>query len=68
MITFPNLGELEEMLGDGQPSTSGEKTKGKKSKKRDYGKQQREAKEKLKPVGDLLCDPNVSFNDLSELL
>lgn len=31
-------------------------------------KKQKEAKEKLQPLRDLLCDPNSSFEDLSEPL
>ncbi|XP_059203438.1 uncharacterized protein LOC131982826 isoform X1 [Centropristis striata] len=57
---------------DGQKKC-GEKSKDsrksqKKSQKKFIAKQQRIAKEKLKPVRDLLMDPNASFKDLTELL
>ncbi|CAK6975901.1 interferon-induced protein 44-like [Scomber scombrus] len=62
----------DEEKDDGQKKERGGKAKGKdskgKSKKKFVGKQQKEAKEKLKPLRDFLMDPKESFKDLSELL
>ena len=51
-----------------EKSKHSKKSQKKKSKKKFIAKRQRQAKEALKPVRELLMDPNASFKDLSELL
>ncbi|XP_039896714.1 uncharacterized protein LOC120739111 isoform X6 [Simochromis diagramma] len=68
MITFPSPDDDDH--NDKQHSTSKEKGTNEKQKNRRMAlaKKMKEAKEKLQPLRDLLCDPNSSFEDLSELL
>ncbi|CAI5659046.1 unnamed protein product [Oreochromis niloticus] len=71
MITFPSPDDDDDH-NDKQHSTSKEKGTNEKQKQKNrrmaLAKKQKEAKEKLQPLRDLLCDPNSSFEDLSELL
>ncbi|CAI5670342.1 unnamed protein product [Oreochromis niloticus] len=69
MITFPSPDDDDDH-NDKQHSTSKEKGTNEKQKQRRMAlaKKQKEAKEKLQPLRDLLCDPNSSFENLSELL
>ncbi|CAI5655046.1 unnamed protein product [Oreochromis niloticus] len=71
MITFPSPDDDDDH-NDKQHSTSKEKDTNEKQKQKNrrmaLAKKQKEAKEKLQPLRDLLCDPNSSFEDLSELL
>ncbi|XP_026010111.1 uncharacterized protein LOC113013437 isoform X1 [Astatotilapia calliptera] len=70
MITFPSPDDDDDDHNDKQHSTSKEKGTNEKQKNRRMAlaKKMKEAKEKLQPLRDLLCDPNSSFEDLSELL